>query len=390
MLTWKNYFQLLDEMEMGTLPRRYGSPHSVIIASRSGVERWFEQHWEAADAPMFVSHNAYAQAPPGHKIDVNRFLFRTAFGDADTGDGTGMKPEEVHPEVQRLSQWLVDQKVPHVWKASGSPGGFHVRPIFKQEERSKAYLDKWENALWRGAKHALNLRCINIRCADPQRMERLPFTPYVHKKDPTVTGYKREDAWCVPVPYQWIAEGRFDEIEDLTKHPRLFESYRAPGEEMTLEQFGRKQGWETFGHEVNALHPMGGPLPQGSVVDLNQLYIPRKMCLQTLPFGLNPRHSVRVAWAVEVCNLGLSLDEAIDMCMKVGQAAKWEDYDPDSIREQMTQIWRKVNQPDGYRPWSCPTLRENGVCVGPSCSLFKKAFPIEWGEYLKAHPEIIE
>lgn len=383
-LTQAEYASLLDGLGMYGFPRTVGTPGQAIVGSPASFFRWFELNW-SRPVPMFVSHSRFMAPTTSAKFNRDNIIFEWAFGDYDTGDGNGLSPAEVQAEVQKVSAFLIAHRLAHCWKYSGSEGGFHLRVRFREEAQDRRYLERWESAFWRGLKHELQVRSINIKCANPVCMERLPFTRYVHRKNPEDKEYHAEPNYCVPFPWTWARDGKWAEIRDLSFHPRLYEDLVAPGFEprMSLEAFVRQQGWTAFGHEIAALHPLPNYAPTGAASDLINLYIPEKKCLRELPFGSNPRHAVRFAFVCELLPLGFGLEELVALVQQVAVEAKWEDYKPEITRQQVTHALLA----DKYKPWTCGKLRENGVCVGPSCGRFRKAFPVEWAEHLKYHPE---
>jgi hypothetical protein len=392
-LTRDGYREVLDDLGLGTFPRQVGTPGRVIVGGWRSFFEWFDRNY-GKTVPMFVAHNAFDPPDLGGPVDINRFVLSATFGDMDTGDNSGLRPDEVFLEVRRTTDWLDHQRLGYSWKNSGSDGGFHLRIRWAVESHPRSYLSRWESAFWRGLKHHLSLRSVNIVCAEPSRFERLPYTPYVHRKDPTVKDWKREPTYCVPIPVDWIRTGRYDKIRDLSLNPYDVGRVAIPGSmpPPSLESFVRKMGWENFAHEADAFHPAPTEIELGAaggVIDVCKELIPEKLCLRTLPYGLNPKHSVRLAWFVEILATdpeGFSLDEAQALVDAVAEEAKWEDRaNTNRRREQVADLWKRK-----YAPKSCGWLREKGVCVENAirdCPVFPRSFPQEHQEYLLQHPE---
>jgi len=412
-----DYARILDDLSLYSFPRSVGVPKRSVVTSPASFAWWLEKlyaadpeglvpRYEGHPVPVFIGHSAYEIPAEGRSVSANAFVFNAAFGDMDTGNGSGLRPEEVFEEAVRASHWLVERRQGHAWLWSGSDGGFHLRIFFREEHAKRDYLARWENAFWRGFKNQLSLRSINIQCAEPDRLERLPYTPYVHKKDPTSPGYKLESNYCVPIPWRWIYDGQLDRIRDLSAHPRVFESVRYEGSvpRPTLEAFVRLHGWEAFGHVVSAFHPAPTFEPKGSIADLNRLLIPDRYCLQTLPFGSNPKHHVRLAWVHEILAVGLSsgspfsLEELTMLTDLLAEEAKWEDRI--NVNERHSQVGyaharpyafdRETGDVQGFG-FGCRKLREWSVCPEDApgkCPRFSKMFPAEYAEWLRSHPEV--
>lgn len=408
-LTRREWADVLEAIGLWGFPRAFGTPNQVPVASPATFFYVLERALPIVDGhsephtPIFISHSRYAVDATwrhGYQGDI---IFEWAFGDFDTGNGSGVTAAEASDELRRAVVWCVEHYLTFAVVGSGSEGGYHLRIKFREERQSRKYLQRWENAFWRGLKNELSMRSINIVCADPVHLERVPFTPHV-KIDKKNNGFHVSGATCVPVPYAWVLGGEWSRIRDLEFHPKLYPIeeivYRGSDAVPSIEAFVRSHGWETFAHEVNAFHPPLDYVPAGSAAELNRLFIPDRLCLQTLPFGVNPRHRVRLAWIHEIIATGLStgkpfsLKELNDFCDHVAEEAKWEDRgNVNERRYQVEDAFRKPYALDkatgNVRPhaFSCGWLRENSICVGPSCPVFKNAFPAEWAEHLQAHPE---
>ena len=373
-LTRQEYVELLETYGMWGWPRRCGTPFSVVMGNPSGFFRWFDANY-GEPVPLYVSHNAHPPRLAGEFVDSSRFVFKIAFGDFDTGDNNNTKPEEVMAEVVRVSHWLIKENRPFGWKYSGSDGGFHCHVKFEEEVRKREDLAVLESTFWRGLARTLTLQSINIRCANPTCMERLPFTPYVHKKSKDVVGFKKEANYCVPVPWEMILKGDLKAIKDLSFHPKLLplNTYFHPGKLVKIDSVIREKAWVRFNPSHENIREGPVVLPTGKMADLMKLYIPNKLCLQQLIFEKKPGHTIRLAWISEIFRLDPrpSLQEAIALSDRVAEEAQWENRQNVQYRHsQVEQAWRA-----GYHSTSCETIMTEGQCLGKKCPRYKYAFP---------------
>ena len=400
----RDFVRALEDAGLWSFPRLVGTPEQEPAANPYAFFKWWEQGGpegerfdketgQMAPAPYFIAHNAHVMGGLSyHELrNPREFVFSAGFGDFDANGS----PAETWEDVQRVSKWLVLNRVEHYWKYSGSECGFHLRMFFAPEQRPREYLARWESALWRGLKNELSVRSIDIVCAEPKRLERIPYSRYVHKKtkgpskpdDPSKkSGYVRESNFCVPVPWGLVHEGNLARIRDLSRYPEFFETVRFTGDRPlpTLESFVRRKGWETFGHVAHAVHPMPATVPTGDMAGAMRLYAPSRLCVQMLPFGSNPRHAVRLALLYELMGLGMGYDELFQTITAIGREARWEDYDETTI----AYFIRHALERD-YHPYGCEKLAENGLCLGATCPRFRREFPAAWREHVEKHPEAL-
>jgi hypothetical protein len=389
------YEEVLTDLGMWHFPNpvEVGNPGRRIHSNPTGFFHWFEQYY-GRPVPLYIGHNAFARPPEGNPLDRSRYLFGAGFGDADDGNNSGLSVREVLEEVQRLAKWLVadEQSMSHVWLSSGRKGGlggFHVRPFFEEEVVTRSYLERWEPAFWRGLANHLSLRSLNPQCFEPTRLERLPFTPYVTDKGAAAPGeersYVKERNFCVPVPWEWVVNGEWQKIVDLSYDPEWRGSVAFKGrKKYYIESFVRLHGWESWSHEVGALHPAPEAPPQGQMADLMEMYFGEEHCISRLIFGANPRHEVRRAWICNYANLEPkpSLQNCIEVADLMAEEAKWTDRMNTSKRRYQVEYHYRRNY-----SWTqyCRGRREHGICVGTSCPKFAKEFPLEYAEWLKTH-----
>ncbi len=377
-LSRERYAQILDEYGLWGTPRRVGTPYSFTVGTPKAFFRWWDQTKDEG-LPMFVAHSGYASQPPGQPVDPNLLLFRSAFGDFDTGDNNGCTPNEVMEETVKVETYLNDHHLPWEYKYSGSLGGSHLHVEFKPEVRRRDDLAELESMFWHGLANELNLRAINIRCANPVCMERLPFSRYSTKKESKEQGFKPKDNYCVPVPWEMAMRGDLKELENLSYNPEVFPSYRHPGKAISIEEFVRIHDFKRFLPSDVPVRDGPVDLPEGPVRDLIKLYIPYKLCLQELIFERKPKHLVRLGWIAEVFRLKPrpTLAEAIALTDKVAEEAQWVDRHNVLIRAgQVEQAWR-ANGGKGYTPPACDTIRKEKQCLGSRCPLFARMFPGE-------------
>jgi hypothetical protein len=375
-LTREGYAKLLAEYGLWNWPRRVGNPEVVIVANPSGFFRWFDRVKDGG-RPVFIGHNAFVPPPFGKPLDQYQYVFTHALGDFDLHGG---KTKELWEEVKRFAVWACGEGF--AWGLIFTGSGFQFRIKFKQEQRSFAYLTKWEKAYWEGVRRLLDLKALDMPCADPARLERLPFTRYSHCKDPDVQNpdgppvYTPTDRFCVPLPWQIVENGSYDTALAVAQEPEITGGYWHAGTiEQSLEEFVRLKGWQNLAAEFQDFHEQVAIEPKGPEADLMKMYIPHKLCLQTLIFNKDVGHTLFVAWISELASIGVPPSEILEHADRIANEAGWTNpkTSPYERRRQTDYVGRKTYS------YNCFRLREKGLCVGSSCGLFAKSFPAEVG-----------
>lgn len=67
-----------------------------------------------------------------------------------------------------------------------------------------------------------------------------------------------------------------------------------------------------------------------------------------------PDHRIRQNFAVMMFNIGFSRDEVHNIIQRIG----WVDYDYQTTKKQLNQIWQR-----GYSDMTCASLRKKGLCT---------------------------
>jgi hypothetical protein len=67
-----------------------------------------------------------------------------------------------------------------------------------------------------------------------------------------------------------------------------------------------------------------------------------------------PDHRIRQNFAVMMFNIGFSKEEVHNIIQRIG----WVDYDYETTKHQLDQIWRR-----GYSDMTCASIRKKGLCT---------------------------
>lgn len=367
--TRKEYAEVMQKLKLWDFPRRVGNPQVVLAGSAASFFAWFDAV-KNGGMPLFVGHNPFVQQFP---VDDREYMFHAAFGDFDLrGD-----KETTWSDGCKVEKELRANNMPHVWLFSGT--GLQVRVFFKPQRATFQQLSRLEKTLWMGFKEKLNLQTIDMPCADPARLERLPFSRYSHCKDKSIQladgppVYKLENNYCYPISYKVFDESNYDEVYKHSFHPSVpsdlvYESDKLVG----IQEYIIANNWDALVPKSEPTIADPGTVPVGPAGDLVKLYIPERKCLNTLIFAPKLRHHLFFALINELLSLEIPAKEVAYLLDQLAAEQKWTE--PNAY-ERHRQISNCADR--GYSSQSCRWLKDNGLCVGETCSLFAKAFPKE-------------
>ena len=368
----KDYAELMQQLKLWTFPRRVGNPQVVLAGNAASFFSWFDSVWNGG-RPLFIGHNPFVRQFP---IDDQRYVFSAAFGDFDLrGD-----KEETWSDGLKVEKELRANDMPHAWIFSGT--GLQVRVFFQPQEATFQQLSRLEKTFWLGLKTKLGLQTIDMPCADPARLERLPLSRYSHCKDKSIQVpdgppvYKLENNYCYPIPYTAFDASNYNEVYKNSFHPTIpsnlvYESNKT----VSIQEYIISHDWDKLVPKSEPTIADPGTVPQGPAGDLVKLYIPEKKCLNTLIFAPKLRHHLYFALVNELLSLGIPADEVAGLMDKLAVENQWTEPNAYERRRQIQHCASR-----GYSGQSCQWLKNNGLCVGETCSLFAKAFPKEKGE----------
>ena len=253
-------------------------------------------------------------------------------------------------DVRRLIQATRDKGIKTVTVFTGL--GFHVHGLFKPKIHPKKEMNttarKWITEL-------------NLSTADPKPVgdvSRILRVPNCERIAPNGLGCGIK---TIPLGYEDL-DNSPAEILRMARGPHNPESYEdmvghERPEMSVCDEFVEEEREIPSEEERDAQRPnvtRRGDL-RDDVIDMVDLYV-RMPCLKEQILRPNPTHDIRQNLAVHLFNYGFSVREAFHFI----EALDWVDFDPNTTRYQLEQIYRS-----GYSDQSCRTMMENGYCTYP-------------------------
>ncbi len=387
-ITRAAYAKVLEQFGLWSFPRRAGTPEYAVVGSPASFFDWYDRH-VTQTVPLYAGHSAYMAPPPGKPLDPSKFVFEAGLADVDgkkrLNGAWAENKAGAWKDVQHINQFLADHKLGRAWKLTGS--GFQGKVFFKPETQTEAYLRRWERAFWTGVKRELKVEALDLPvCSDPTRVERLPFTRYVHSKTDLREGadgrpvYVAEQNYCIPLEPEWLGSLSVDEVfsRSLPSQfpPEPKKTYRMYGQEIRLEVFCRSMGWDKLAEADVTSFATPVEMPAGADIGLvMEMMFGEKLCMRTLPFrSEGVGHHFLIAWVRDLLAAGWEPADVVDLFERIRQVSGSRDPSPYEVRRQTFGLSKNIDR----TPFSCHWIAtEAHSCLGVSCSMFAKAFPLK-------------
>lgn len=346
-------------------PRMMGNPSQVLINNFDTFLNFFKLNHN--QRPVFTSTNSY--------FDFNEYgnptnvYYEKMFFDIDTD--TGCEVAVAHKDCKKLGEFAVENKLPFGAVFSGF--GYHGYLFFEPKLRTiNIELAQTIKAIQHYLKTELDLKSVNLVCAEPKRLVRVPLSRYVRKIE-SESSWEVSQRYCTPLTYEELQNMNNDEIMKMSYHPVIKTEYRTQGNKIKIKNFLKD-------HRINVktvIESIPTDLGDYSGIDctkfegketyeLTKGLIPMP-CIHDVLWGKNPAHFVRFSACAFLTSV-LSREEAHTFFDKLSHEAEWNDRHNKITRTyQIDNIYDK-----NYKPYSCKDLYQMGLCIGESCKYYKK------------------
>jgi hypothetical protein len=368
----KEYFlRVMDEYRLDDYPRVLASPNQNMAYNREIAFR-FVNYCDAMGKPAFVSANSYKdfdQYQNPSNINFTKLLL-------DVDMDTGQSPEVVLLEVRRIIKWMNEHKVTHVVSFSGA--GFHVIPLFEPKvytldrdlsNKIRAIADFFKSGVFDGGE---KMKCINIQCAEPKRLMRIPYSRYVPKTGGGEDRWEVRNNYCIPLEDDMVLNLDYESILKISFSPPVYDhpvvvqqnkrylkdfinEFNIKPREYTKDEMG--EFWETgvdFTSKANT-----------DFIGLMKMMIPLP-CLCKALMMKNPPHMIRFRACAFLKDV-LNEEEAQSFFDRLAYECEWNDRENTFERhKQVASVYR-----GGYALNSCKGLQDIGICLKEECYKWK-------------------
>lgn len=327
-----------------------GNPNQYLVGDKRGLKAFIEEN--NGTAPCFKSHNG-VPSQTTTKIRYIPFDF-----DAD-------KLENALNDVLSLRDWAKERRLQVLTTFTGGRG-FHCYFVFRPEvARNSDSLKRVYRAIQSVAISGAKLRTADRRIVgDTRRLMRIPNT--LHQKT---------QRYCIEVAEVDLEGADIEHVLDLSKapskkvlNPRPHETFRECLRRLEI----RGSSASSLPTETQSTIPYK-TTSKGLFVQKLRDLIPRRCIHNALMFH-NPPHMIRWEALTTMINLGFGVKFVREFFDELADKAGWVDRGNRNVMYQQIYFGFRHGR-DHYKPHSCKTIRNAGLCVGKVCERFKYEFP---------------
>ena len=343
-----------DSIDLRFFPRAVGNPRQYIVHTPDEFNQFITDN--NGKAPVFTSHNAFSSFDEkGQPTSVH---MRNVCLDLDSKD----KPENALMDAIRFHEWAAEGSLPHSVIFSGEKG-FHCYLYLKPEIYPlDEHLRRALRALQLHIVSACRMRTADDRTiGDARRLMRIPYTKWASFDGRTIHQNGRH-AFVVPV--RVLLNADIQEIHELSKHPtNTIPDYGSTP--WTLRSYLTHH--RLLSADKRPTEPSRFTQYKEPNDDLLKAILPRP-CIHGAILDPNPPHLVRFGAAVQLAEAGYPEDWIQSFFDDVALRAPWVDRHNAAARHY--QVHHIVSR--NYKPPGCNRLKEESLCIGPSCPFYIK------------------
>lgn len=347
-------------------PRFFGNPFQILVAEKEDAFQFVRNN--LGKKPIYTSVYSF----PTFNEEGNPFQVKInkLFSDFDSE----RKPENALLDVRKIDDFFTSENIESIQAFSGGKG-FHNYTLLDSETYVLSpYLSDVIRAINIWITNKLNLRTLDIRCAEPRRLCRLWYTPYAsrNKKTGKIT---KNGNYCFPLTKEQLHELNINEIIEFSKNPlkinpNNFKNINNPNRINIMDFI------EYFEIDINKTLKDSIKIDKSysnKIIEYKEVedefikrILPRPCIHMQIVHNPNPPHIVRFGACIQLKDLGFDPKWIFDFFQNRGYI---DSHNTSECAYQINQIFRK-NPP--YKHPSCSTLKKNGVCVGERCKRYNK------------------
>ena len=179
-----------------SFPRNVGNPNQVTINDYQSYLMFFKAN--NGRRPLYTSHNPY-------NLQTQTILYNQMVWDVDT-DKPGSTLQMALQDIRTLAHYF--KNYDHLISFSGMGFHFYLKfqpTLLKLDEQLRFNIHDFQSKI----KNELNLQTVNLACAEPKRIIRIPGSVYVYHENNNFIVTRKH---CIPLNDETLDNSNLQQI----------------------------------------------------------------------------------------------------------------------------------------------------------------------------------
>ena len=332
---------LLDAYLFTEFPRRFGIPPTNAFMVNSYSELYGSILSFHGQKPIYTSHNAIYNLPSDNNSNVSipyvHYVQMFWDIDDDNKDDFG-RPlttlEDALIDMRRIAKHFKDYNKMFSWSGNGFQFDLRTTPaMLKQDMFLSSAIKNFQIDVSR----KINLRCVNLICAEPVHLQRIPACVYV-KFDKDIKAFVKYNNYSIPLNEE-VLEWDLKDIRELSMQRDI--THIVDNHDKELYPIS-----DVLSHGENFRELDIKDMPQFSGIDWMSLKDDtiRAFMKIILPnvvfnevFGLSPRHKHKFVALVHMKQSGIAINDALQLLDRIAEMSMWDDVEDVKKRHQIVR-----------------------------------------------------
>jgi hypothetical protein len=309
--------ELMSYYKFDIFPRYIGNPYQYYVVNYNDFYSFLYSN--NGMTPLYTTHNS---------VKNNKIIYVQQFFDLDTDFGATL--EEAQQDLIKLYKYF--DKYNKIM--SFSSNGFHFYLRFEGNYDNQYQLSMSIKNFQQNLKNKLNLKSLNLICAEPRHLARIPGT--LRGDNDKILGKRH----CIPINISLLEEPLDKIIQHSNKNIWSFED----NEDNKLYDLSsilisdvNHVSNEIINENISFNYEN---LPISTILRYIEMILAEPLYSQIMTS--HPSHTTRLMSAIKIKSAGISLDDALKLFDIISKIAKWDDANNKRLREyQIKYIYSK-------------------------------------------------
>ena len=327
-----NNWDLYKTYSFHLFPRNVGNPNQ-FLASNYQAFLYFIQHNNGIH-PLYVAHNPY-------NLDTSTILYNQMVWDVDT-DKPGSTLQQALDDIRTLSHYFRNYK--QLISFSGMGFHFYLKffpTLLNLDEQLRVNIHDFQSRIIT----ELNLHTVNLACAEPKRIIRIPGTRYVYQDNHQFVVTRKH---CIPLNRDSIQQLALSEILEMSRINDLSQLDVYDGVYYPIQTLTRPVKTVQIYDNTTTTH-------EGEVDFINMPHVRFMQWLHLIYddklfhelMTQTPHHQSRLLGAIIALNHQITTDttlsenSVVQLFARLSLVAHWSNRNLDIQRQQIHHIYTK-------------------------------------------------